>query len=100
MSKSTLRCQCGAEIEITDQLDADLRLIADAQAAEINRLQEDCECYEAMKDGVAERIADLEAELNKLRDAVAYLRPRMVVYQGQLMCPQKTWHEFERRISG
>ena len=38
--KSTIRCQCGAEIEITDQLDADLRLIADHQAAEIERLKQ------------------------------------------------------------
>jgi len=37
--KSTIRCKCGAEIEITDQLDADLRLIADHQAAEIERLR-------------------------------------------------------------
>ena len=37
--KSTIHCECGRDIEITDQLDADLRLIADHQAAEIERLR-------------------------------------------------------------
>ena len=51
--KSTIRCKCGEEIEITDQLDADLRLIADHQAAEIERLeQENRELRHALADVV------------------------------------------------
>ena len=42
MSETTVRCpQCGHEgIVITELLDADLRLIADSQQAEIERLRE------------------------------------------------------------
>ena len=39
-------------------------------ADEIERLREDCACYEAMKNGVAMRIADLEAEIERLRAAL------------------------------
>ena len=40
-----------------------------------------------------------KAEIERLRDAVAYLQPRMAVYQGQRMCSPSTWQEFERRVS-
>jgi hypothetical protein len=42
----------------------------------------------------------LIAEIERLRDTVAYLRPRMAVYQGQRMCSPATWQEFERRVDG
>ena len=51
--------------------------------AEIGRLREDCECYEAMKEGVQVRIADLEAEINRLtreRDVLLACR------RGQQRC--------------
>ena len=35
---------------------------------EIERLRGKCECYEAMKEGVQIRIADLQAEIERLRE--------------------------------
>ena len=74
--KTTVRCKCGEEIEITDQLDTDLRLIADHQAAENERL----------------------------RDAIAFLRGH--VQQNAGACDpftyvwQRIWEEFERKLEG
>ena len=72
--KSTIRCKCGEQIDITDQLDADLRLIAD----------------------------DLAAKLDSLRDAVAYLRGhvRTPTPDRPAWCWPSVWNEFERRVSG
>ena len=81
--RSTIQCECGRKIDITDQLDADLRLIADHQAAEIKQLKE---------------------ELERLQNAVAYLRQNITQNAGNEHDPfayvwQRVWEEFERRVS-
>ena len=47
-----------------------------------------------------ERVVKQTVKLAQLQDAVEYLRPRMTTYQGQRMCSQATWKEFERRVDG
>jgi FtsZ-binding cell division protein ZapB len=65
--------------------------------AEINRLGQ---CNESINRSMTEIINRKDVEIERLRDAVAYLQKRMAVYQGQRMCSQVTWTEFERRATG
>jgi hypothetical protein len=68
-----IHCECGRDIDITNQLDADLRLIADHQAAEIERLKEairvrggcrmlsdgdKCDCGLCVRDNEIERLRE------------------------------------------
>ena len=53
---------CAAERQMAQALHEATEQIVQ-QKKEIAELREDCLCYEAMKRGVAVRIADLEAEL-------------------------------------
>ena len=44
------------------------------QQIEIKRLQEDCECYEGMKEGFMQRITDAEALIERLNQELLRLR--------------------------
>jgi hypothetical protein len=41
-----------------------------------------------------------KTEIERLRDAVAFLRSSMDSYRGQRMCSPACWREFERRVDG
>jgi hypothetical protein len=65
------------QLETPHMADTERQALVDlvkAQQAEIARLKEDIACFEAMKEGVQTRIADLERDIAALqRDRVATL---------------------------
>jgi hypothetical protein len=72
------------------------------QAAEIERLLESAaekhQLYSIVCDEL-KRLNEQAAEIKRLRIAAAFLKSRMAIYQGQRICSQATWNEFERRMN-